>query len=395
MATTTTTVVRAPGVLRTMALALLARVPLAAIGLLLVLQVRHLGHSYALAGVCSGACALGMAVGSPILGRMIDRVGQPPVLLLSGGAVTAASVAFALLPAGAPAAAFLVLAAAVGVAQPPVGACVRVLWRRMLDAPGFSTLVTLDATLQELAFLLGPLLLVGVAQLLGAAAALAVTGALLGTTSALFAMLPETQRLGGADPAADDAPRTFRSSALGVPGVRTLLAVAGLMGVAFGATEIGIITVADHLDASGSAGVLFALWGVGSFAGGLAWARYAGARDQVRTMLALLVVLGIASAALAAMPGVWPLGAALVVAGAAIAPLFGVLYASMGDVAPDATLTEAFTWETSAITGGIALGSAAAGAVAAGISPSATFLVAAVAFLAGAVALRALRATLR
>ncbi|HMJ36986.1 MAG TPA: MFS transporter [Baekduia sp.] len=392
---TTTALVRVPGVLRTMSLALLARVPLAAIGLLLVLQVRHLGHSYALAGVCSGACALGMAVGSPILGRAIDRVGQPPVLLLAGAAVTAASVAFALLPAGAPVAAFLALAGLVGLAQPPVGACVRVIWRRMLDAADFSALVTLDATLQELAFLIGPLLLVGVAQFLGAAAALAVTGVLLGATSALFAVLPETQRLGGADPAADDAPRTFGSSALGVPGVRTLLAIAASMGVAFGATELGIITMADHLDASGMAGILFALWGAGSFAGGLAWARYAGVHEAVGTMLMLLVVLGITSAALAAVPGVWPLGAALVLAGAAVAPLFGVLYAAMGDVAPDATLTEAFSWETSAITAGIALGSAVAGAVAGAVTPRATFLVAGAAFLAGAVALRTLRATLR
>jgi MFS family permease len=390
----TATLVRAPGVLRTLTLALLARVPLAAIGLLLVLQVRHLGHSYALAGACSGACALGMAVGSPILGRTIDRLGQPPVLLLSAVAVTATSVAFALLPAGAPAAAFLALATAVGIAQPPVSPCARVLWRRLLDGPGFTALVTLDATMQELAFLIGPLLLVGVASLVGAAAALIVTGALLGAASALFAVLPETQRLGVADPEAGEGPRGWRAGALSAAGVRTLLVIATLMGVAFGATEIGIITVADHLDASGAAGVLFAVWGAGSFVGGLVSAQRGAHRDDVRSMLVLLLVLGIASAALAAMPTVWTLGAGLVIAGAAIAPLFGLLYASMGVVAPDATLTEAFTWETSAITGGIALGSAAAGVMAGSIAPPTTFLVAGAAFLFGALALRLLRSTL-
>jgi predicted MFS family arabinose efflux permease len=111
-------------------------------------------------------------------------------------------------------------------------------------------------------------------------------------------------------------------------------------------------------------------------------------------MLVLLLVLGIASGALAAMPTVWTLGAGLVIAGAAIAPLFGLLYASMGVVAPDATLTEAFTWETSAITGGIALGSAAAGVMAGSIAPPTTFLVAGAAFLFGALALRLLRSTL-
>jgi MFS family permease len=389
------TLVRAPGVTRTLSLALLARVPLGAIGLLLVLQVRHLGHSYLLAGACSGACALGMAVGSPILGRAIDRIGQAPVLTLSAGGVAAAAVAFAVLPGGAPAVAFLLLAAVLGITQPPVGACVRVLWRRMMDGASFSSLVTLDASLQELAFMAGPLLLVAVASLVGAAAALALTGIMLGTTAAFFAVLPETVRFGGAEPPAAQPGRDTRApGALASPGVRTLLVIAGLMGVAFGATELGIVTVADEHDASGAAGVLFALWAGGSFAGGLLWARRRG-RDQVGSMLWLLVTLGVTSAALAALPGLWPLGAGLVVAGAAIAPLFGVLYALMAEVAPAGALTEAFTWETSAITGGIAIGSALAGAVAGSTSPPLTFAVAGVGFLAGAAVQRARRATLR
>src|SRR5690349_17987844 len=180
-----TAAVRSPGVPRTLALALLARVPLSAIGLLLVLQVRHLDHSYTLAGACSGACALGMAIGSPILGRAIDRGGQAGVLALTGAVVTAVCVAFALIPASAPAPVFLVIAAAIGLAQPPIGSCVRVLWRRLLDRDGFNVLVTLDASLQELAFLSGPLLLISLASASSAAVALAATGALLGLCAAL------------------------------------------------------------------------------------------------------------------------------------------------------------------------------------------------------------------
>src|SRR4051812_2482324 len=132
--------VRAPGVPRTLALALLARVPPSALGLLLVLQIRHLDHSYTLAGACSGACALGMAAFSPLLGRAIDRGGQTVVLALTGAIVTLACALFAIIPGDAPAAAFLAVAAAIGAVQPPISACVRVLWRRMLDREGFNTL---------------------------------------------------------------------------------------------------------------------------------------------------------------------------------------------------------------------------------------------------------------
>ena len=115
------TAVRAPGVPRTLALALLARVPPSALGLLLVLQVRHLGHSYALAGVCSGACALGMAAFSPLLGRAIDRSGQPLVLTLTGAVVTFAVTAFALHPRRRrPRRVFLLVAAMIGAVQPPI-----------------------------------------------------------------------------------------------------------------------------------------------------------------------------------------------------------------------------------------------------------------------------------
>jgi MFS family permease len=385
--------VRAPGVPRTLALALLARVPLSAIGLLLVLQVRHLGHSYTLAGICSGACALGMAAGSPLLGRAIDRTGQASVLAITGAVVTAVCAAFALIPAGAPAPVFVVIAASIGFAQPPIGSCVRVLWRRLLDREGFNALVTLDASLQELAFLSGPLLLISLASASSAAAALAATGALLGVCAALFALLPETRRLGGPEPAPQ--PGTARGSAVRSHGVRLLLVVATLMGVAFGATELGIVTAAEDHHARGAAGPLFALWGIGSFAGGVWWTRNAAGRDGVTAMFWLLVMCGVFSVPLAAATGIWLLGAGLVLAGCAIAPLFGVLYALMGDVAPAGTLTEAFTLETSAITGGIALGSAAAGAAASTVGPAATFALAALAFLTAAAAQRAYEGTLR
>lgn len=382
--------VRAPGVPRTLALALLSRVPPSALGLLLVLQVRHLGFSYALAGICSGACALGMAAFSPLLGRAIDRFGQPLVLTLTGIVVMLAVGAFTLLPAGTPAPVFVLVAATIGAVQPPVSSCVRVLWRRILDREGFNALVTLDASLQELAFMTGPLVLISMASATSAATALATTGALLGVCSLVFAALPETRRLGGRqvhDPAGPVRPA---GGALSSPGVRLLLVVATTMGVAFGATELSIVTLADHLGQKSATGLMFALWGVGSFIGGVLWTRaHAGDRDPVKAMMYLIAICGLGSLPLGAAPSIAVLGLGLAVAGAAIAPLFGVLYALMADVAPAGTLTEAYTLETSAITGGIALGSAIAGAVASGLGAPATFVLAGAAYLVGALATRA------
>lgn len=381
--------VRAPGVPRTLALALLSRVPLSAIGLLLVLQIRHLGHSYTLAGACSGACALGMAIGSPMLGRIIDRAGQAVVLTTTAVAIVAITGLFAILPAHAPAPAFLLVALLIGAVQPPVGSCVRVLWRRMLDGPGFSALVTLDASLQELAFLSGPLLLIGLASGIGAAAALAVTAAITGMVAALFALLPETRRFGGAEEPVATTDGQPAERALHNAGVRLLLVVSALMGVAFGATELGLVTTADHHGARGASGILFAVWGVGSFVGGVLWTRGAHARDGAAAMPWLLLILGVTTALIGALPTLVLVGAGITLAGAAVAPLFGVVYSRMGDVAPQGALTEAFTLETSAITAGIALGSALAGAAASAFGAPAAFVLAGAAFLIGCAAVRA------
>src|SRR3954470_13053198 len=72
---------RAPGVGRVVAAGLVARLPLGMEALGVVLLVRDAGQSYAAAGVVAASSALATAVGTPVLGRLIDRVGQTRVLL--------------------------------------------------------------------------------------------------------------------------------------------------------------------------------------------------------------------------------------------------------------------------------------------------------------------------
>src|SRR4051812_44041067 len=80
MATTTAPrpadVLRAPGMARTYGTSLIARLPMGAHGLVLLLFVHQLTGSYALGGAASGAFALALALSSPPLGRLIDAFGQ-------------------------------------------------------------------------------------------------------------------------------------------------------------------------------------------------------------------------------------------------------------------------------------------------------------------------------
>jgi MFS family permease len=66
---------------RPFAFAALARLTLAMIPLGILILVEHQRQAYAIAGVVSGAYAIGAAVGTPVWGRLMDRYGQVAVLL--------------------------------------------------------------------------------------------------------------------------------------------------------------------------------------------------------------------------------------------------------------------------------------------------------------------------
>ena len=69
-------------------------------GIAMLVHAEHLTGSYAAAGIVAGAYAVAIGVGGPLLGRLVDRRGQAPVLVASAAAAAAALAALALVPAG-------------------------------------------------------------------------------------------------------------------------------------------------------------------------------------------------------------------------------------------------------------------------------------------------------
>ena len=181
---------------------------------------------------------------------------------------------------------------------------------------------------------------------------------------------------------AHPAPRAFRPAADGErgaggalrgPGVRALVLVFGLVGTTFGAIEVAVPAAAD----AGAAGALLALWGCGSLVGGLLVARAPAPADSARRLRQLLAVLAAGHVLLIPAAGPVALAALLPIAGLAIAPTFACTFALVEDLAPRGTLTEAYTWLTTGIGGGIAAGAALAGLLAQHSGASAAFALAA------------------
>ena len=144
--------------------------------------------------------------------------------------------------------------------------------------------------------------------------------------------------------------------------MRTLVIVLIAVGLLLGADEVAVIAAAKTLDSTTAAAPLLAVWGVGSFAGGLLATRLGGG---ARTAAGLALVLGALTvghlALIPAAGSVVALGGVLLLAGATIAPTEATIYAMVEQATPAATVTEAFAWLATAMAVGGAIGAASAG----------------------------------
>jgi predicted MFS family arabinose efflux permease len=370
-------VLRVPGSFRLFATAMLARVPATALGLVFVLRTKELTGSFAAAGTAAGLYALAMALGAPALGRLVDRRGAPRVLAVAALVDAAALTAFALVPGGALLA--FACAAVSGAATPPVGPCLRTLWPRLLGDPDLAhAAFSLESAGVEVTYIAGPVLIAGAIGSWSTAASALTSAAMLFGGTLVFVSSPVVR----AGRAAGE--RGGGRSPLRARGVRTLAVVYVLIGLAFGAVEVGVPATADADGSPHAAGLLLGLWGVGSLLGGLAAARASVPRDRARRLCTLLALLAAGHVLLAVPAGLFVFGALLLLAGAAIAPAFAIANGLVDGVAPAGTVTEAFTWLTTGVASGLAAGSALGGTLAQGPGAGAAFALAATALVGAA-----------
>ena len=358
-------VLRAPGALSLFVASCVARLPMGALGLLLVLHTQQLTGSYAKGGLASGAYAIALGISNPALARAVDRRGQTLVLRIGAPLAAAAIVVLAALPDGAPLGAVLAAAAVAGACQPPVGACMRALWPVLLDGPdGRHAAYSLEGAMLEVVYICGPLAIVAGIGSWSTAAAMAACAAFLLVGDLSFSAHPISR---GWRPHAE---RRDITGALRGPGVRVLVAVFVLCGLSVGAVEVVVPAALDATGHRALTGVLLGVWGVGSMLAGLGVGRLGAAGDAPRRLALALVAWGLAHAALGVSGEPLMLGLLLFVAGATIAPTFVSANGMLDGLAPSGTLTEAFTWMSTGMGVGIAAGSAVAGALVEAASPA-------------------------
>ena len=156
-----------------------------------------------------------------------------------------------------------------------------------------------------------------------------------------------------------------------------MLATIVLLAGAFGTVEVTVVAGAEQLGSRTLAGPLLALWALGSMAGGLVFGSRAADRGPERRMIPLLALVVAGIALLAVATGLVQLGVGMVLAGLGIAPAIACLYLLVDRLAPAGTVTEAFTWVTTAFATGFAAGNALGGSLVHQVGTDRAFLVAA------------------
>ena len=126
-------ILRTPGVAAVVLATVIGRLPIGITGLALLLYVEEVSGSFAAAGICAGALALGSAVGAPLQGRLVDRRGDGALMPM---ALVHASAARADLAAGRRGSSLVALRArslVTGSALPPLSSVLRSRWPYLLS----------------------------------------------------------------------------------------------------------------------------------------------------------------------------------------------------------------------------------------------------------------------
>jgi MFS family permease len=333
-----------PGVRAVLLLGLVARIPITATGLALTLHVVNgMKLGFTEAGLVGAAATVGVAVGSPVAGRFVDRHGLRPVVAVTAVAQLAFWTPAAFLPYW-----FLVAGAFVsGVLAVPVFSVIRQCVAAAVPAEQRRPAFALDSMFVEVSYMIGPALAVAMTTAVGSGwtMALIATG-MIGSGVALAVLNPRTKD-GDAEEAAVPVPRRRWLT----PALLALLGVTFAATFVLTATELSIVAVLKADGAAGWTGLVIGLWCLWSLAGGFVYGalpRGVSPLVLIGGMAALTVPVG--------LTGDWRLLClAIVPAGLLCAPALSTTVDTISRWVPAGARGEAMGLHSTALTLGLAV----------------------------------------
>ena len=347
-----------PDVRATLVVAFFSRMPVGMMGLSMVMYLRESLGSFKIAGAVLGVYFLSMAVGAPVQGRIIDRIGPVLPLRVTG---CLEPISFALLIAGVwwqwPVALLFLFAVMMGIFSPPITVLTRTLWRHRFDSDQDRRMAfSVDSVLMEMNFTVGPALIGLLLAFSNPRTAILFAWAMMTMSIIVFFYSPALRYWKQEAPAA----RHFLGP-LTDPKLLLLFFIVFGLTTACGLLEVGYPAYATATGLPAFAGLLLALNSFGSALGGAVYGGLHISKPVERQFAALLALFGVPLL----LHGLIDQHIAFAViafwAGFTISPAFAAQALMVSRIAPAKYATEAFTWSSTFIVCGLGAGMALGG----------------------------------
>ncbi|MFE7193343.1 MFS transporter [Kitasatospora sp. NPDC057541] len=353
-----------PGSLAFSSTGFISRLPISMTGIGIVTMLSELRGSFGVAGLVSATMAVSAAILGPQVSRLVDRHGQRRIVL-PATAITVVAAIGLLLSARfeAPVWTLFVFAAGMGV-MPSTGAMVRARWAHLYreEAPKLHTAYSFEAVVDEICFIVGPILSVTLATAVFPEAGVLLAGVFLAVGVALFAAQRSTE------PPVHPAARHAGSPVILNRGLQVLILTFVSTGAIFGSVEVVTVAFTKAQGHGATSGPILALWALGSCVAGVVFGAL-----KPRGSMPVRFLVGVVFMAVSMVPllllaetvngvgGLVAVGGALLIAGIAISPTLITAMAVVERLVPAAQLTEGMTWTTTGLALGVAVGSSAGG----------------------------------
>jgi MFS family permease len=329
---------------------------MAPIGIVAMLSQTH--GEYWLAGAVSATFALTNAAVAPQISRLVDRRGQSSVLI---PATILSVLAFAALiiatnqrwPAWT-----LFLSAFLAAAMPSIPAMMRARWTELFrDRPELNTAFAFESAADELVYIAGASLSVGLAVSLFPEAGMMISTAFLAVGTFAFLLQRSTE------PKVRPVEGGRRQrSAIWLRPVQIITVALIFVGSTFATAEVSAVAITKELGQPEAASLVIGVYAIGSFVVGLLLGALNPKTPLHRQLLIAVSVLALtALPLLVAASSVALLAFAVFLSGVAISPIFITAFGLIERRVPESMLTEGVTWVMTGIGIGMALGAFVSG----------------------------------
>jgi len=349
---------RAPGTKGFAAAAFVARLPIAMAPIGIVAMLSQTRGEYWLAGAVAATFTLSNAFVAPQISRLVDRLGQTQIVVPT---TIVTVLAFTILTAAAnqdwPVWTLFVSALAAAT-MPSMPAMVRARWTEIFRGrPEMNTAFAFESAADELVYIAGASLSVGLSATLFPEAGVLVSTLFLALGSTAFILQRSTE------PQVRRIDHGSSGSAIRLRPVQIITFALIFIGATFATTEVSTVAITKELGQPGAASLVIGVYALGSFVLGLVVGAL-NLKAPLRRQLAIAVGLVALGTLLPLTAGTVPLLALTVfISGVAISPTFITAFGLIERHVPEAMLNEGITWVMTGIGIGMALGSFAAGAV--------------------------------